>query len=194
MFGSIPAALIFSCFYGYRNRALDAQGLRSGAAREAGLIAFVMCFFGVAAMILWPHYRWETKEGILGNLTILSARTDLTDGVNLVPFRLIADYLHRLQRGDWYYGGIFLFGNICMFFPLGFFPPLLFRGQGLKQVFFIGFGYSLTLEVLQFFLGRHCDVDDVILNVFGTLCGFWLYWLLKHLFPSTLKHFQCTEK
>ena len=188
LIGGIPAVLVFGCFHPYRKRALDAQGLTSGLWRETALHLFVVCLFGLAAMVLWPPYRW-----VDGNLLILNARDGLTDGVNWVPFRMILDYVAAFETGSLFYAVVFLFGNMGTFLPLGFFPALLFRGLRAKQIFFIGLGYSLTAEVLQFFLGRHCDVDDVILNVLGTLCGYGLYLLPVRLFPVAMKRFRCVD-
>ena len=188
LIGGLPAALVFACFAGYRRRALDAQHLTSGVWREAGLYLFVVCLFGLAAMVLWPPYRW-----VDGNLLILNARSGLTDGVNWVPLRMILGYIGAFETGNLFYAVVFLFGNMGTFMPLGFFPALLFRKVGAKQVFLLGLGYSLSAEVLQFFLGRHCDVDDVILNVLGALCGYWVYLLLTRLFPALVKRFRCID-
>ena len=193
LIGAIPAALVFSCFYPYRCRALKAQGLRSGLWREAALVVFVMCIFGLAAMVLWPGYHWEESDGLWGNLVIHNARQSVQDHLNLIPFRMIRDYLGAFQTGDLFYAIVFLFGNLGTFLPLGFFPALLFRNRKAKHILFIGGGFSLTAEILQFFLGRHCDVDDVILNVLGAFCGYWLFLLLRRLFPCYLKRFQCSE-
>lgn len=149
---------------------------------------FVICIFGLAAMVLWPPYRW-----VEGNLLILNARLGLTDGVNWIPFRMILDYISAFKTGNLFYAVVFLFGNLGTFMPLGFFPALLFRNTRAKRIILIGFGYSLTAEVLQYFLGRHCDVDDVILNVLGTMCGYWVYLLLKKLFPKAVNSFRCAK-
>ena len=183
----IPAALIFACFAPYRMRAIRAQGMRSGLLREIGLYGFVLCLFGVAALLLWPRYIW-----LQGNLVILNARESLTDGVNWEPFCMIRGYCAAIQIGNWNYGK-YLIGNIAVFMPLGFFPPLLFRGHRFRKILAIGLGYSLAAEYLQFFLGRHCDVDDVLLNVIGTALGYGMYLLLKGLVPDFLRGFRCEK-
>lgn len=193
LIGGVPAVLVFACFFDYRHRALDAQHLRSGPWREAALSLFILCFFGLAAMVLWPPYRWSENGGLWGNLVILNARESLTENMNLVPLRMIADYIHAFDEGNLFYAVVMLFGNLGTFLPLGFFPALLFRNLKAKHIFFIGFGYSLTAEVLQFFLGRHCDVDDILLNVLGVFCGHWLYLLLNRLLPGFTGRFRCEE-
>lgn len=193
LIGGIPAALLFCCFYPYRKRALTAQHLLSETVREAALILFVTCLFGLAAMVLWPGYHWEESDGLWGNLVILNARKSWSSNMNLIPFRMISEYIHYFQTGHLYLGILFLFGNLGTFIPLGFFPPLLFREAGKKHVFLSGFGFSMSAEVLQFFLGRHCDVDDVILNVLGTFFGYWLYLLFRKCFPALSARFHCQK-
>ena len=48
----------------------------------------------------------------------------------------------------------------------------------------IGFCASAFVEVFQLFLPRSSDINDIILNTFGALCGFWLYLLLRRLSPG----------
>lgn len=191
--GSIPAAAVFSCFHSYRRRALTGQGLHSGPWREFALTVFVAYLFGLAAMILWPDYHFEASDGLWGNVVIHNARDSFGSNMNLIPFRTIANYLPDLASPDRSWAVIQLFGNIGTFLPLGFFPPLLFRNVRGKQALLLGLAYSAGAECLQFFLGRHCDVDDVILNVLGALLGYALWRLLKRLFPGFPLRLHCRE-
>lgn len=187
----IPAMLVFACFYPYRRRALSAQGLCSSPWREAALHLFVLCIFGLAAIVLWPAYHFENSNGLWGNLVIHNNRESWTDNINLVPLRMVSYYFHAFRRGHLYFSVVMFFGNIGVFLPMGFFPGLLFRNFGAKKTFFLGLLFSLGLECCQFFLGRHCDVDDVILNVLGVMTGYWLLLLMKHLFPRFCRNFRC---
>ena len=58
-------------------------------------------------------------------------------------------------------------------------PVLLDKCKKEKKVFFVGLAVSLSIEVIQvvFRLGSG-DIDDLILNVFGTIIGFWIYKVL----------------
>lgn len=187
----IPAALIFGCFYPYRHRALDAQGLYSSPLREGALHMFVLCLFGLAAMVLWPGYHFEASQGLWGNLVIHNGRESMVSDMNLVPFRMVADYLRSFRDGDLFYAIVMLFGNLGTFLPLGFFPHLLFRDFGVRKTFFFGLAFSAGAEFCQFFLGRHCDVDDVILNVLGVMLGYWLSCLVKRDFPRLMDQLIC---
>jgi glycopeptide antibiotics resistance protein len=190
----IPAMLVFLCLFPYRHRALDAQSLISSPLREGLLHLFVLCLFGLAAMVLWPGYHFEPSNGLWGNLVIHNARTSWRDNLSLIPLRMVADYLQAFREGELFYAIVMLFGNLGTFLPLGFFPALLFRGFGWKKTFFFGLAYSLGAECCQFFLGRHCDVDDVLLNVTGVMLGYVLFSLLKKLFPDFRKKCLCQIK
>ena len=185
----IPATCIFACFGPYRRRALIAQKLTSSPWREVALHLFVLCLFGLAAMVLWPGYHFESSDGLWGNLVIHNSRESWTSNLNLIPLRMVGDYLQAFREGQLAYAIVQLFGNMGTFLPLGFFPALLFPSFGARKTFFFGLAFSVTAECCQFFLGRHCDVDDVLLNVVGVMLGFFLFRLLNRHFPGLRKKF-----
>ena len=80
-------------------------------------------------------------------------------GLNLIPLR-------ALRTWD-----IIFFGNIFLFFPLGFFLRGLFR-RGAWMSIALCAGFSLLMEVLQwvFAIGRS-DIDDLLLNTLGGTLG-----------------------
>ncbi len=190
----IPAMAVFACFGPYRRRALDAQKLRSSFLREIALHLFVLCLFGLAAMILWPPYHWENSRGLWGDLVIHTARDSRLSQVNLIPLRTITMFLRMLLEGKRYDPIINLLGNIVTFLPLGFFPALLFRQVQSGKIFLIGLGFSGSCEVLQYFIGRNCDVDDLLLNLLGVFLGFWLCCLFRRLLPGLDRVFHCRKK
>lgn len=190
----LPAVLIFACFSAYRRRAIKAQGLVSSRTREGMLHLFILCLFGLAAMVLWPGYHFESSEGLWGDLVIHNSRQNWNEGMNLIPFRMVANYLRAFRLGMFSYSITQCVGNIATFLPLGFFPSLLFRSFGGSKTFFFGLAYSLGAEICQFFLGRHCDVDDVILNVSGVMLGYALYRLISKGFPNFSKKCLCQKR
>ena len=42
-------------------------------------------------------------------------------------------------------------------------------------------------------MGRYFDIDDIILNTLGVLCGYLLWKLLAKLAPGFMKRFQVWE-
>lgn len=197
LFLAVPAAIVFCCFYPYRKKALQAMKLKSSAWRETGLVLFVMAIFGILALTLWPTYYWE-KQGVnsmWGDLLILIERPSLTSELSLTPFSVFADYIEDLSKGPAMFFATLLnfFGNLAVFVPIGFFPALLFRKANWKHSLAIGFGMSLFIEVVQYFIMRNSAVDDVILNTAGAMCGYLVYVLLRRWCPKFIDKFHCKE-
>jgi len=190
---AVPAAIAFSCFWPYRRRSLEAMGLRTNPWREAALLLFIMGLFGVLSVTLWPVYLLRNEGGIWGDILLLTERPSLWSNLNLVPFRMFSDYWRTLREGDILFTLINFCGNLAVFVPLGFFPALLWRGETWWRSALVGFGTSLFVEVGQYFIMRSTDIDDVILNTLGALCGFWLYLLLGRFAPRFAGKFKCVK-
>lgn len=193
---SIPAVVIFECFYPYRKRALKAMELRSTAYREVGLIIFVLTIFGILAVTLWPIYISRNNDGIWGDIVLLTARPSLSYNVNLIPFRGTLDFVETIRSGNIVLiisGVVNIVGNMAMFILVGFFPALLFRHPTLKRSLLIGLSISLLIEICQYFIGRTVDIDDVILNTLGATCGYVIYMLIVQIWPEVCQKFQCVS-
>lgn len=72
--------------------------------------------------------------------------------------------------------------NVALFVPLGFFLHCLW-GMDCKATAKDGFFLTLTIEILQIFTYRACDVNDLMANTLGTLLGFWMAKAVVKLFP-----------
>lgn len=89
--------------------------------------------------------------------------------VNLIPFQTIRFYLFsgRVSNAVAFRN---IVGNIVAFIPIGILVPLLRRDLSLGFTFWVGFMLSAAIELTQYFTGLgSCDIDDVILNVLGTM-------------------------
>jgi D-alanyl-D-alanine carboxypeptidase/glycopeptide antibiotics resistance protein len=79
-------------------------------------------------------------------------------------------------------------GNILMFIPVGMLLVLLSnKCQKLYVTILIGAGLSVLIEALQLFSSRGTDIDDIILNTAGTLCGYLLGRIILNVLPSLRK-------
>lgn len=100
---------------------------------------------------------------------------------NLVPFHTIRLFLRcfepPLRPHLIRIGVVNLLGNIFMFLPLGFFPPVIVpQLDRLWKVLLAAFLLMALVEFLQMLLlvGTF-DVDDLILNLAGTALGWWIF-------------------
>lgn len=107
-------------------------------------------------------------------------------GVNLIPFKTIFLYITGtelikvLNPGDVIKVRILnLFGNLLMFMPMGFFLPIITKKHSFKTTLCISVIITVLIEIIQFFIGRSSDIDDVILNSIGCCLGFLCFSLYK---------------
>ena len=68
-----------------------------------------------------------------------------------------------------------IMGNIVLFIPFGFFGCYYLKHKKIITPAILTFVVSLTIEGVQYYIGRVFDIDDIILNVLGGISGFLLY-------------------
>ena len=91
-------------------------------------------------------------------------------GVNLVPFTEILRYdigTHEFYRN--------VIGNIVLFIPFGYFVSMYMKASKISHILIVSIITSSTIEIVQHFIGRSFDIDDILLNVVGSIIGFLLY-------------------
>lgn len=91
-------------------------------------------------------------------------------GINLVPLKEILRY--DIHSEGFLYSVI---GNILIFVPFGYFVSHYVKAKNISHIFFITLATSLTVELVQLRIGRAFDIDDILLNVVGSIIGFLLY-------------------
>lgn len=119
----------------------------------------------------------ELKTHFIDEYNLALLKTNISGG-NYIPFSTVKYYITGTDKSK--YSKENLFGNIALFLPCGIFLPLLFgKMRHFQNLLFTSFLISLSFEFVQLItvLGTF-DVDDIILNVFGTAIGYTLYKLL----------------
>ncbi|MDR1101240.1 MAG: VanZ family protein [Clostridiales bacterium] len=98
---------------------------------------------------------------------------------NLVPFKSISKFIMGFGLFD-EVTVINILANILIFVPFGLFLPLLWRNlRSLWKTLAIGTIMIITIETIQYFIGRTADIDDYILNILGVAAGYglWKLWI-----------------
>lgn len=95
-------------------------------------------------------------------------------GHNFTPFLMIKEIF---LDGSIFTTLVNNIGNIIMFIPLGVFYPLAFpKRNAFRTVLLTGAGLSCSIEIIQWFMeNRWSDIDDLILNTFGTIFGYGIF-------------------
>lgn len=106
---------------------------------------------------------------------------------NIIIFQEIMRYYNLgVRTGNWNLFTLNVCGNIGAFLPLGMFLPSLFsRCRNLVFTIILSLELSLCVELVQLItkVGSF-DVDDILLNTAGGICGYILYMIyagMKHL-------------
>jgi len=68
-----------------------------------------------------------------------------------------------------------ILGNIMLFIPYGFLSSYLLKNRKISVTFILSLVVSTTIEVVQYYIGRVFDIDDIILNVLGGIIGGLLF-------------------
>lgn len=187
------ALFLYTALLPKRRRQLARKNLSSSSCRETALLLFWMFCGGLLALTLFPAGFWTAEHwaAAMSGECSLFPPVDFAAqwaGLQLEPFREI----RRGAKGGWV---LFLVvANVGIFLPMGFFPALLWRSPRWWRSLLVGLCTSLCIEVVQFFIGRRSDIDDILLNTAGALLGFWLFCLLRTIAPAWSAQFQCRER
>ena len=143
--------------------------------RELLLAVFVLFLLGLASQTLGGHPPVDlTDPAALWARAV--QRWENGFGINLTPGATIRSMLEKGSRGQKI---INLAGNVLIFVPMGFLPPLLWKKwRHLWAAVPLSAAVSCLIEFLQLFLGRSMDVADLILNTLGGLAGYILFCLI----------------
>ena len=135
-------------------------------------IWFILYIILLSTLTLFDDYFYR------GNFNILNWNNEifknyLSNSLNLIPFKTIISYITMFVSGN-IAPYIFIYnilGNAIALMPFAFFLPLLFKKQNNFKTFLLTMiCIVIGIELLQFItMSGSCDIDDVILNVSGSL-------------------------
>ena len=141
-----------------------------------------MFIFGLLMLIWWKGLWRGLRYGAVLLLVewvflvlcaiVFFRETSAERGCNLMPFWSYWDYGEHSYFMEMFGENIL---NVLLFMPIGFLAGCGLRGMTFKKVLFLGGGFSVFIELLQFvFKKGFCETDDVIHNVLGCLIGYGL--------------------
>lgn len=97
---------------------------------------------------------------------------------NFIPsvYKII---MGELSIGPWVLS--MLLGNVLMFIPFGFMYPLIKRGKDkiFQHTIICSLIFIIIIELVQPFIGRSFDVDDIICNLLGVVVGYGILKLVR---------------
>ena len=127
--------------------------------------------FGIYIMCLFTVVTYQDIESYGNNFTPFKEMFRYTLGSNLFIKNVI--------------------GNMVMFMPYGFFTGYFLKINKVSVVLLLSMLVSTSIEIIQGYIGRVFDIDDIILNVIGSIIGFLIYKLfnkIKDRLPKILRN------
>ncbi len=155
MLCAIPIIVLIRVFCITR---LKKKGIQINWLHEVGIFLFFMFVVGVASQTVIPKLEFGiVSSGIVNR--------NLFGEINLIPGKVFVDTYRECFVNHYpLYFVINFIGNICLFLPIGFGIPLLWKNISAKRVILIGLLSSLFIEICQFSQARGTELTVFVLK------------------------------
>ncbi|WP_170885532.1 VanZ family protein [Bacillus alkalicellulosilyticus] len=144
---------------------------------------FVAYIIGLFSQTILPNWVFGI-DSFTGEIIFDMHFSNDLSTVNLIPFASLFHYLYITNDAvsNWdSVSKLNILANLLLFFPMGFLLPLIWKNlRSFKIVITLGFIFVTTIEVIQAFIGRSSDIDDVILNVSSIAIGYGVFICVNH--------------
>jgi glycopeptide antibiotics resistance protein len=108
-------------------------------------------------------------------LTMKIISTSVSGMYNVVPFKTITEELASATKLD--YANLII--NFLIMMPMPIFITLVNNKMNKYVVILITFLIVVSIEMIQYFIGRVFDIDDVILNTAGAIVAYLIFLFSK---------------
>lgn len=173
IYKALPYAIFFGIVYSIaRIVYIKKKRIQIEIKEEILKAVFWMYLFVLLSQTVFPLWQCGFCEGKF----YLQVSTYGNGTINLIPFKTVYSYLtHNAAMSDWgEISKLNLLANLGLFLPLGFLFPLIYPKKE-KYTVLVGGLLSLFIEIVQIFVERSSDVDDLLLNIIGTGIGYFIY-------------------
>lgn len=140
------------------------------------LISVVLCLLKKRNIEFYKSNKLKTVGEclFLFFIFVILRITGITDGTYYCDG---FDRISAIEIGIPFSGAseLLVFLNTIMFVPFGFFAAMAFKKLSWLKAFLLSFGTTFIIEFLQLYNGRKSELDDIIANVFGAMCGYFIF-------------------
>lgn len=154
---------------------------------------FLLPIFIILEIILYAVYKknnikigigylfgWQLLACLITAITSITGSAGINNIIQHITTIIRLEEINLVPLIHWGLSDLFgLIMNIVLFIPIGILLPLLWKkGSSFNQTVLSGFIFSLLIELSQLFNWRATDIDDLLMNTFGVMVGYGLYYLL----------------
>ncbi len=193
----LPVILIAALIYWLVRRAWHKRKLGGNfkQARKKALLNetirfLLVCWIaGIVTFVLMPYDFWGKVWYWIIYGEWYPYPDDILPGRQIIPSLFLILIGHFRVSADFIVEQIV---NVVLFVPLGIALPFVWKRANFPRTLLVGFLLTLLIELVQPFLFRTGDIDDVITNTLGTILGYLLYLLMKKLLPRFTAKCKCS--
>lgn len=114
--------------------------------------------------------------------SIKASKEDGYWNVQYVPFRTITSSIESYMHVGIVPSSINLIAKVVLFVPMGFLIQYVIIRQSFLKTIGISLVIILGIEITQYFANLGvADIDDMFLNLFGSIAGYFVYVITKAL-------------
>lgn len=155
--------------------------------KEALWFVFAMYILFLLSITIIPSWKFLPDSDGVTRLYIFTSQEK--PHINCIPLRSIRQFLFGNDtRVDNFRstGVLNLIGNAILYIPFGVIGVLAFgeKERIIRKLFLNGLVLCLAIEIVQYFVGRSPDIDDVILNMVGLIIGLRIGRLIQKVFAT----------
>ena len=147
---------------------------------EKNSIKIWKIIFGIYLLILLKlivfKYPWQSLAEIAKNWEKDVILQGVSSG-NFILGKSIRLYIRYFHKFSFWNGFANLVGNVLVFIPYGFLLPKTYPSCGKWwRAVYCAVGFAMSIELFQLVSGfGRFDVDDILLNCLGAVCGYLIY-------------------
>ncbi len=193
---ALPVILIDALIYWLVRRAWHKRKLGENfkQARKKALLNetirfLLVCWIaGIITFVLMPYNFWG-RVWYLMIYGMWNPYPDIPLGWKIIPSLFLILIGHFRVSSGFIVEQVV---NVALFVPLGIALPFVWKRANFPRTLLVGFLMTFLIELVQPFMIRGGDIDDVITNTLGTILGYLLYLLMKKLLPRFTEKCKCS--
>ncbi len=173
----LPISIIGGLIYLIiRIRYLEKNNKQIIIRNEILYLIFGCYIIGLISLVLVPNNFWSSVWFYIFNGYSSNIMGSLFSFKFSFKSRLYLYLIGKLKLGPW--TKLMILGNVLMFVPMGILLPLIKENIRNKKIIILGILIPLVIELIQPFIGREFDIDDIFLNFMGIILGYIIYKLI----------------
>ncbi len=175
----IPITVLLGFFYiAIRITYLKKKKLHINYRKEILYFLFVCYIVGLFHLTLVPSNFWSS----FWHYIFYGSSENPFKGMFEFSYNFVPT-LYKVIIGEYLLGSwdiTMIIGNVLMFVPFGILLSLCFQKINHKNIFIYAILIPSIIEILQPFIGRSFDIDDIIMNFWGIIIGYFIVIVLRN--------------